>query len=410
MGQGMSLKTRQRSDGRTWRTTPVFVLLLADFVLLGLAVGTQGVLWADVVKALHVSDSAFGNAQLVAPLVSVALLLVGGQLSAWAGKKRLAIASLALFAASAVALAAMTSLWGLVGALVLLGAGNGFFETAMNGAALDWEQAVGRSVLNLMHAGYSGGAVVGALGAGTLRGLGWQPSGLFALLALLGACMLVATLPVRYPPADAREAETERPSATLRLLVSRRALIALALLCVLGAVGESVANLWSVISLRDRGAGVVLGGGAFALFNSAMFLGRLANAPLVARVGGRFSLQASGVGLVLATILLLIPGGVALAVAAFMLVGLSVAGVIPTVLTEGARLAPGQSGAVAGGLLAAVYLSYVLWPPLIGALAERFSLQAALAVIGLSGAAVLLLARGVERDSADARYTARPPG
>lgn len=382
-------------DHESWRPSVVFALLLGDFALLGLAVGAQGVLWADVVRALHLSSSTFGNAQLVAPLISVALLLIGGQLSAWAGKKRLAIASLALFTAAGIALAAMTNLWGLVGALVLLGAGNGFFETAMNGAALDWEQATGRSVINLMHASYSGGAVVGALGAGALRAIGWRSPAIFALLAALGACMIVATLLVHYPPADTREAETQRPSATLRLLLSSRALIALGLLCVLGAVGESVANLWSVIYLRDRGAGTLLGGSAFALFNGAMFIGRLGNATIVARIGAHFSLQASGVGLIVATLLLLLPGGIPLAVIAFMLVGLSVAGVIPTVLGEGARLAPGQSGAVSGGMLAAVYLCFVLCPPLIGALADHFSLQAALVTIGLSGVIVLVLTRGV---------------
>lgn len=380
-----------------WRPTIVFALLLGDFVLLGLAVGAQGVLWADVLDAIGVSKGTFGTAQLTAPLISVVLLLLGGQLAARFGKKWLGIASLALFTVSGIALAATTNLWGLVGALILLGAGNGFFETAMNGATLDWEHAVGRSVLNLMHAGYSAGAVVGALGAGALRGIGWQPRAVFFLLAALGFLMLGATLFVRYPPVDVDDTAATGPGATLRLVFSSRALIALALLCVLGAVGESVANLWSVIYLRDRGAGALLGGGAFALLNGAMFIGRLTNAPLVARFGARLSLQVSGAGLIVTTALLLFPGGIALAVIAFMLLGMSVAGVVPTVLGEAARLAPGQSGAVSGGMLAAVYLSFTISPPLIGALADRFSLQVALVLVGVSGVGVLLLTRGVRR-------------
>src|SRR6266545_564879 len=124
-----------------WRPAPIFVLLMGNFALFGLTIGAQGVLWAELISALHVSMGAFGSAQLVSPLVSVALLLLGGQLSAWMGKKRLSIASLALLGGAALALAASTDLWGLLGALILLGAGNGLFETAMNGAALDWERA-----------------------------------------------------------------------------------------------------------------------------------------------------------------------------------------------------------------------------------------------------------------------------
>ena len=165
---------------------------------------------------------------------------------------------------------------------------------------------------------------------------------------------------------------------------------------MLGAVGESVANLWSVIYLREQGAGALLGGATFALLSGAMLVGRLVNAPLLNRLGPRASLLVSGAGLILAAILLLLPGGVPLAIAAFMLLGLAVAGVVPTVFTAAARLAPGQSGAIAGGILAAVYLSFMVTPPVIGWLAEFFSLQAALLTVGLSGLGMLWLARGVE--------------
>jgi hypothetical protein len=59
-------------------------------------------------------------------------------------------------------------------------------------------------------------------------------------------------------------------------------------------------------------------------------------------------------------------------------------------------VAPGQSGTLAGGILAAVYLSFMLAPPVIGWLAELFSLQAALLTVGLSGLGMLWLARDVD--------------
>ncbi len=377
----------------------MFALLLADFALLGLTVGAQGVLWAEIMPALRLSAGAFGSAQLMSPLVAVGLLLFGGQIAARLGKKRMGGASLFLLAAASLALAASRDVWGLVAALALLGAGNGLFETAMNGTALDWEQATGRSGLNVMHAGFSAGAVVGALGAGALLGASWGHGGVLALLALICGLMLAATLPVHYPPADTGAAGMQGPGATLRLPLRRPGLAILAVVCMLGAVGESVANLWSVIYLGERGAGAVLGGATFALLSAAMLGGRLANAPLVDRLGARVSLQVSGVGLVSATLLLLLPGGLPLAVAAFLLLGLAVAGVVPTMLGAGARLAPGNSSAVASGMLAAVYVSFLICPPLIGWLAEIASLQAALALVGLSGLGILWLARHVARPS-----------
>lgn len=380
-----------------WQPRPVLLLLFANFMLLGLTIGSQGVLWAEVIAALQLTPGVFGSAQLVSPLVSVVLLLLGGRIAAAWGKQRMAVTSLFLLGLGSLALALTNQLWGLVGGLVILGLGNGFFETAMNGAAIDWEQAQGRSVLNRLHAGFSGGAVVGALGAGALLGAGWSFSQVFGLVAAVCGALCLASLLVRFPPVLEEPAASPNDlGATLRLLVSQRALLILAVLAMLGSMGESVANIWSVAALRERGADAMLGGTAFALLNGAMMIGRLANATLVDRWGARTSLLVSGGLLVVTTILWLIPAGVNVAILAFILLGLAVAGVVPTVLIAGAPLAPGQSGGLASGMLAAVYASFIFSPPLIGWLAELFSLQAALLTLGVAGVMTLWLARGLK--------------
>jgi MFS family permease len=148
-----------------------------------------------------------------------------------------------------------------------------------------------------------------------------------------------------------------------------------------------------VIYLHEIGAATVIGGAAFALFNGAMFLGRLANTWLVHRRGMRASLLVSGAAMFLSALLLLLPGGVPLAIVAFMLLGLAVAGVVPTVLSAAAKYAPGNTAALTGGIMAAAYTGFIICPPLTGRIADLFSLQAALATVGFSGLAVIWLAR-----------------
>jgi MFS family permease len=382
----------------TWSPDRALVVLLLAFGLLGLTIGSQAVLWAELMPIFGVSPGLFGSAQLVSPLISIALLVLGGQLSAWLGKRRMGLASIAFLGASALVLAAGGGLPGLVLALALLGFGNGLFETSMNGAALDWEHATGRRILNVLHATFSCGAVAGSLGAGWLLGSGIAASWVLRLSAV--ACMLVfiSMLLVRFAPAY-DSSTSVGPTASLRLVFSRRALMFLALICVLGAVGESVANLWSVVYLYQRGGGALLGGATFALLSGAMLIGRLGNVWVVGRFGDRVSLRASGAGLVLAATLLVIPGGLGLAIAGFGVLGLAVAGIVPTVLGAAARVAPGQTGVVAGAMLAAVYLSFTLSPPLIGWVAELGSLQIALAIVGLGGAATVWLAQHASRPS-----------
>lgn len=377
-----------------WRPRILFALLLSYFVLFGVVIGVQGVLWADIVRTLNLSKGAFGMAQLISPLISVVLLLMGGQLSHSFGKKWLALVSLTVLSLSVATLAWSANLAGLLLALVFAGIGNGLLETAMNGATLDWEQATGRNAMNTMHAGFSGGAVAGAFGAGLLLGGGWNYSQILLMLMALCVLAILITLPVRYSPQDLT---TTAPSsgAILHLFTGNTVLITLTMLCLLGVVGESVANLWSVIYLRELGAEATLGGMAFALFNGAMFIGRLLNTPLLNRWGARVSLCVSGVGLISSMLLLLIPGSVTLAITAFMLMGLGVAGVVPTVLSVAAQRVPGNSGAVAGGIMAGAYVCFIVSPPVIGWAAELLSFRAAWLAVGLSGLLIVWLARGL---------------
>lgn len=378
-----------------WRPWPAFALLLSYLSYFGLMIGMQGVLWADVIAALGLSKSVFGTVQLASPLVSVALLMSGARLSHWFGKKPLAVVALAALALANAGLAAAGGLLALVGALLLAGVGNALLEMAANSATLDWERATGRSVMNLMHAGFSAGAVVGALVAGLLVGQGWRYPSVLLLLAALGLLLLLVSLAMRFPPIEAGEQADVGPLATLRLVLGAPAILVLAIICVLGVAGESIANLWSVLYLYGLGASAVVGGAVFALFNVTMFLGRIGNSWLVARAGARSSLVASGVGLALSGVLLLLPG-VAAAMLAFALMGLSVAGVVPTVLSAAARLAPGRSAAVTGGIMAMAYVGFIVCPPLTGLVADLASLQVALLLVGLVGLATVALARTVE--------------
>jgi MFS family permease len=391
------LITRPVAPAREWSPRHAISLLMGYFVLFGITVGGQGVLWADMKAALRLSDGVFGTSQLVSPVLGVTFLLFGAPLVALLGKKRLALAGLLVLGLSSLALAAAGGLWPFVGALVLSGLGFGSVELVMNSATLDWEQATRRDVMNIMHAGFSGGAVVGALLAGALLQWSWVYTGVLALLAALCGLAFVATLPVRFPPAEAAPSAGQGTLAALRLLVSGPTILALAILGLLGVVGESVANTWSVIYLRSLGAEAFVGGAAYALFNGTMFAGRLVNQPLVERWGARASLLFSGTLLVISGAMLLLPGQLWLAVAAFALAGLGVAGVVPTVLSAAARLVPGSSGAVTGAIMAVCYLGFVVCAPLIGWLAELFSLQIALVSVAVSGALILLLAARAPR-------------
>jgi MFS family permease len=404
--RSLFLAMRRPATPATWRPTLAGAVLTSYYLLLGLIIGTTGVLWDALQEGLRLSDALFGTAVLMTPLAGLGILLIIGQLTAWAGKRRLAIASAAIIAVAEIALALAGGVWVFFAVRLLIGVGYGLLEGSINGAALDWEHATGRGLMNPMHGAFNGAAVLGSLLAGALLGAFWSYQAILLALGLLALLLCAGSLPVAFPPQAARQPDTTGDHrATLTLLRRQPGVLALAAVCLLGAMSEGLAGVWSVIHLRDLGASLFLSGAAFALFNGAMFAGRLANTLIVARWGATVSLGLSGAGTLIAAALLAQPSVVA-AVAAFAVLGLAVAGVIPTVLSDAARRAPGQTTTVAGVMMTAAFVGFAIAPFATGWAAGGFGLQRALvATLGIAGLVMLWLVRAAHQRAGQMRKT-----
>ena len=392
--------SRSIARSPAWRPSVMYMVLVSYFALFGAIIGVTGVLWDVLQRTLHVSDGVFGIALLVTPLMSVGVLLGISPLTTWAGKKRLALISVALIGFMQVSLAIATGLWAFIAVRAMIGIGYGLLEGTITSTTLDWEQATDRRAMNPMHAAFSGGAVLGALATGALLSISWSYQQVLVILALLAFVLCVTTLPVQFPPQTLSEKTADsNPRATLAWMARQPELIVLMLLALLATTGEALAAFWSVIYLRDLGASLLVSGAALALFNGAMFVGRLINTLIVARFGTRVSLALSGAGVVIATALL-VPHDVGMAVAAFVVLGLAVAGVVPTVLSAAARPAPGQTTAIASVILPASFVGFIVTPPLIGWAAAWLGLHAALLVtLGMIGLALIGFIRAVRSET-----------
>src|SRR5437016_13899660 len=89
-----------RATPTRWRPGASFFLVLSYFVLFGILLGAQGVLWPGVLAALRVSEGVFGTAQLVSPAVAIVFSLMGGFWSETLGLKKLVLVSLIFLALS----------------------------------------------------------------------------------------------------------------------------------------------------------------------------------------------------------------------------------------------------------------------------------------------------------------------
>lgn len=375
-----------------WSPWPVFVLILSYFLMFGISFGTQGVMWNRVIERLALSKGVFGTVQLSGPLISVIILSMAGVLTQRLGAQRMALIGCSCIAISNFGLAFASNLAMLVPAMLIAGGGFALVEIAANAATLDWEQVTGHKVMNLMHAGFSGGAIIGSLLGGALLSAGLEYPQVFMLVGGLWAVVTLITPLIHYPTVEAHP-DSAQNSNVFRLLFSRPAFVLLAIICAISTLGESVANTWSVIYLNELGASTMLASVVFAMFNITMFIGRLANSAVVARLGERSSLLISGGLMLMAGLLLFGIPNIQAAFVAFALLGLAVAGVVPTVLSAAAQIEPSNSGAITGAMMTAAYGSFIVTPPAMGWMAEALDLRTAMLLVVVTGVLALELAR-----------------
>jgi MFS family permease len=159
-------------------------------------------------------------------------------------------------------------------------------------------------------------------------------------------------------------------------------------------LGDGMLEGFSSLYLRGTlDSGVLLGGGAIAVFHLASLAGRLAGAPAIRRRGERAVIRAAGIGAAAGMALTVLSPSPGPAAVGLLLVGLSIAPVVPTALSVAGRSAPGRSGAAVSLVSTAGYGAFVAGPALVGALADAFSLRTALAPVVLTAIGIAALAQ-----------------
>ena len=379
----------------------LLVLLLAAFGVFGLWSGCNAVLLADLSRALGLSPGPLGAALFAGAASSIAAMASLGWAADRLGRKAFLVGVLCLFGIGIAGLALVGGFWTLVAVMVLVFSAGGLYDVGINAAAVDLEGLSGRRLMSFLHAAYSGGAVLGAVGAGTLlsAGLGYRLVYLSLLLPLAALALAVAAARFPGPAADAGGSlrGDEGAGAGRRGPYRSGALLLVAFIAALGLLSEGQMGSWSGVYLRGTlGLPALVGGASVAVFFAAMALGRLATGVAVARLGNRGALLGAGLLTALGMSLALSTTRPALAVVGFLVVGLGVSGVAPLAYSAGGDLAPERAGAAVSVVTSFGYGGFLLGPVLVGGLAEVLGLRAALGVVALCGLAIFALSTRLE--------------
>jgi MFS family permease len=310
-----------------------------------------------------------------------------------------------LFACGIVGLAFAGNFVALVVVFIIVFPAGGLYDVGINAVAVDLEQTTGRRLMSFLHAAYSGGAVLGALGAGLLLWVGLDYRLVYLLLLVPLAALMVAFAAARLPRSSGgvhggglSEANAEGSAQEGRWDLYRSApLLLVAAIAVFGLLAEGEMGHWSGIYLRDSlGMGALLGGSGVAVFYGAMALGRLATGWTVGLLGNRHTLLGAGLLITLGMSLALVTTVPSLVIVGFLLVGLALAAIVPLAFSVAGDLVPERAASAISVVTTFGYGGFLLGPPLVGGLAEVVGLRVALGLIAVAGLCVFVLSLRLE--------------
>jgi MFS family permease len=389
-----------------WRNA-LFVI----FALCGLGMASWAARIPAVSESLHLSTAQVGVLLFGIAVGSIAGLLASGHVVATFGARKVITVALVLAAGAiaftAFAVSVLESFPLSFAGLIVFGAAIGTCDVAMNVSGAANERALGRSVMPIYHACFSGGTIIGA-------GLGALAEGIHLPLeihiAITAAIIIVAVLfAVRYllpelgETADHLEDGHVPDGWRARLAIWRDPRTLLIGLIVLGmAFTEGSANDWlSYAMVHGHGTDGATGALVFGVFVTSMTVGRLAGVKVLDRFGRVPVLRGSAVLAAIGLLIVIFVPVVWISIVGVVLWGLGAALGFPVGMSAAAD-DPRTAAARVSAVATIGYVAFLVGPPVIGFLGQQFGiLHGLLLVLVLAGLAGI--ASGAAREPAGTR-------
>jgi MFS family permease len=368
---------RDGPDGSAARLRRAKIGVTAAFVAHAVVFSSWAAHIPHVKAELGLSDAALGTALFGAPLGSVvATILSHWALPRW-GSHRLVPVTVAGYALAAMTVGLASSGVALFGALALWGAFQGAMDVAMNTQAATVERLAGAPIMARFHGMWSVGALLGAMiGAACVSvGVGLTPQ-----LVVVGVVVLVVVEALaRHLIPDGAEGSAPDAGAPKRGWMTPTVAV-LAAVAFASFLCEGAASDWSANYLHEVvGAGPGVSALSYAAYTLTMVVTRFGAIGLHARVSSRRLLPALAVLAVAGMSVTLATANPVVAVIGFASLGAGVALLVPTAFS--AAYTASSAGSAISIVASTGWVGYLLGPPLIGHLAQRVGLSAALVII-----------------------------
>ena len=345
--------------------------------------------WASripIIKAqLQLTEAQLGTILLMLPIGQLVTMALSGRLVSRYGSHRILPITAIVYGMILCGIAFATDAWQLGACLFLFGVIGNMCNISVNTQGVLAESLYNKPIMASFHGVWSLAGFAGALlGLLTLNiSLSTLPH--FIIIFFL---IVVNVLVNRRHLAPPNEQNIERTSSSFK---PDKILISLGIVGFCSMATEGAMFDWSGVYFQDivlAPASLIMLG--YASFMIMMATGRFIGDKIIQKIGRQRTLQFSGVLMSLGMMLSVAFPSIFCSTIGFMLVGLGVSCNVPTVYSIAGKHTKIPSGVALAMVSSISYLGFLMGPPLIGYIAELFSLRYSYAVFSLFG--LLLLA------------------
>jgi MFS family permease len=364
----------------------------AFFFIVGLSFASWASRIPDIKLKLNLNDAALGGILFALPVGSMVCLPFAGWLVAKYGSKRIVTIATLCYPIALLAIGLANSVWTLVPVVFVFGFLGNLCNISINTQAVGVESLYGRSIMASFHGLWSLAGFCGAAIGTFMISRNMEPFWHFLVICIALIALVISSQ--RFALAK----DATHPDQKL-FAKPDKMLLMLGLIAFSCMVCEGTMFDWSGVYFQKVvQAPKELTTLGYVAFMGTMAGGRFIGDRIVTRLGKQKVLQGSGIIIATGLLTAVAFPHVVTATIGFLLVGIGVSSVVPLVYSAAGKSKKLSPGVALTAVTSIGFLGFLLGPPIIGFIAQAFSLRWSFTLIAVLGFCTTILATLIDWD------------
>jgi MFS family permease len=356
---------------------------------MGLMFSTWASRIPDIKTSLHLNDALFGTILFAMPAAQFLMMTFSGKLVTRFGSKRMALVALPLYSLCLTNIGLVSEGWQLAMALFFFGLAGNLCNISINTQGVSAEKLYQNPIMASFHGGWSLAGFTGALIGLAMINLKIAPYWHFVTVILI--VWTIILLNHKYLVKGKPAVNPDEPK---RKFFNRpdKELVQLGVLGFCSMASEGMMFDWSGIYFKDvvrvPPSLVILG---YTSFMIMMASGRFMADYVTSKIGRKRLLQICGIMISTGLYTAVFFPYLVTSTIAFMLVGLGVSSIVPSVYSAAGKHSKVPPGIALATVASVSFLGFLMGPPVIGYISQAAGLRYSFAVVGIFGIGVTMM-------------------